>query len=102
MEEAREKIEAIIIEHPELKINTNPFNRLYMAGRLIKCMIIDEEDKTCREYLIEALEDVEEALGELESASKYHKMQVIASEELEERWKRPEWAEFKKLSEEIE
>lgn len=102
MEEAKKKVEAIIVEHPVLKINTNPFNRLYMAGMLIKCMITEEEDKTCREYLIGALEKVEEALEALGSASKHHKMQVITSEELEERWKRPEWAEFKKLSEEVE
>ena len=94
--------EAIIIERTKLKINTNPFNRLYMAGKLIKCMIIDEKDKTCREYLIRALEKTEEALEELESASKYHKIQVFTTKELKERWERPEWAEFKKLSEDIE
>lgn len=102
MEEARKKVEAIIIEHPEFNINTNPFNRLYLVGKLIKCMIIDEKDKTCREFLIRALEKVEEASEELESASKHHKMQVFTSKEYKEMWKRPEWAEFKKLSEEIE
>jgi hypothetical protein len=102
MEEAKEKVEAIIIEPQELKINTNPFNRMYLVGKLIKCMIIDEKDKTCREHLVRALEKVEEASEELEIASKYHKIQVFTTKELKERWERPEWAEFKKLSEEIE
>ena len=97
MDKAIERVNAIIGEHPEIMINTDPSNRLYMVNELIKCMIIDEEDKTCREYLTRALEKTEEALDELESAYKYHKIQFTT---LEERWKRPEWAEFKKLSEE--
>ena len=97
MDKAIERANAIIEEHPDIMINTNPSNRLYMVSELIKCMIIDEEDKTCREYLARALEKTEEALDELESAFEHHKIQFTT---LEERWNRPEWAKFKKLSEE--